>query len=177
MTPVADLIVNCCCMRMTPIQIGLLIVVLVGVAWTVLRRSGLSRTESIRPSNIHLGPIRHQKLPQALEARIRKFEPVFAEVYPRTHDEWLDGFQRDADPEPEVAIWESMASAYQNFTARRLLSPEARKEAFGLLLVRSAADEQQTLAGAKLQHLSRVEAEELLRSYPGTPQPVLYEQR
>jgi hypothetical protein len=164
-------------MRMTPFQIGLLTVVLVGVAWTFVRRPGLSRTESIRPSDIHLGPIRHQKLPEALEARIRRFEPVLAEVYPRTHDEWLEGFQRDADPEPEVAIWESMASAYQNFTAGRSLSPESRKEAFGLLLVRSAADEQQTLAGAKLQHLSRAEAEELLRSYSGAPQPVLYEKR
>ena len=164
-------------MRMTPFQIGLLIAVLVGVTWTLLRRSGPSRPESIRPSDIHLGPILHQKLPEALEARIRKFEPVFAEVYPRTHDEWLEGFQRDADPEPEIAIWESMASAYQNFTAKRSLSPEARKEAFGLLLVRSAADEQQTLAGAKLRHLNPTDAEELLRSYSGAPQPVLYEKR
>jgi hypothetical protein len=91
-------------MRMTPFHIGLVIVAIAAVAYLLLRQSGTARTQSVRPSDIQLGPIRHQNLSDALEARIRKFEPVFAEVYPRTHEGWLDGFQRDADPEPEIAI-------------------------------------------------------------------------
>jgi hypothetical protein len=85
---------------------------------------------------------------------------------------WLDGFKRDLDPEPEVAIWEAMAAAYQTFTQKHTLAVDARKEVFGLLLVRSAADEQTTLSGAKLRHLSPAEAEELVRLYSVTPQPV-----
>ena len=143
----------------------------------MLRKSGAPRSKSVRPSDIHLGPICHQKLSDGLEARIRKFEPIFAEVYPRTHEGWLDGFQRDVDPEPEVAIWEAMAYAYQSFTKKRSISLDAKKEAFGLLLVRSAGDEQHTLSGATLRHLSRADAEELLRLYSAAPQPVLYEKR
>jgi hypothetical protein len=151
--------------------------VVAAVAFFLLRRSPAHRTQSVRPSDIRLGPIRHEKLPDALEARIRKLEPIFAEVYPRTHEGWLDGFQRDVDPEREIAIWEAMGAAYQTFTEKRSPSLDAKKEAFGLLLVRSAGDEQHTLSGATLKHLSRAHAEELLHLYSAAPQPVLYEKR
>jgi len=89
----------------------------------------------------------------------------------------LDGFQRDVDPEPEIAIWEAMATAYQTFTEKRSLSLDAKKEAFGFLLMLSAGDEQHTLSSVTLKHLSRVDAQELLRLYLAAPQPVLYEKR
>jgi hypothetical protein len=164
-------------MRMSPFQIALVIAVVATAAFLLLRKSTAPRSQTVRPSDIQLGPVRHEKLSDAHVARIRKFEPIFAEVYPRTHEGWLDGFQRDVNPEPEVAIWEAMAAAYQDFTEKRALDLEAKKEAFGLLLVRSAGDEQHTLSSATLKHLSRAEAEELLRLYSAAPQPVLYEKR
>jgi hypothetical protein len=157
---------------MSPFHIVLGIAVIAVVGFLLLRQSGASRTQSVRPSDLQLGPLRHATLSAEMDARIRRFEPIFAEVYPRSHEEWLDGFKRDLHPEPEVAIWEAMAAAYQTFTARHALAADARKEAFGLLLVRSAADEQTTLSGAKLRHLSPAEAEELVRLYSVTPQPV-----
>ena len=161
-------------MRMSPFHIALASVLIVSFAFFLMRNSRFARTRSVRLSDIQLGPIRHQKLPDGLEARVLKFEPIFAEVYPRTHQGWLDGFMRDTNPEPEVAIWEAMALAYQSFTENRSLSLDAKKEAFGLLLMRSAGDEQQTLSGTVLKHLSRADAEVLLRSYSAAPQPVLY---
>jgi hypothetical protein len=162
-------------MRMSPFQIILVIVALVAIGFFWLRKP--AQSQSTRPANLQLGPIRHASLPDSLVTRVQKFEPVFAEVYPQTHEQWLEGFQRDADPEPEVAIWESIAAAYQKFTQERNLSLDAKREAFGLLLVRSSASEQQTLAGAKFQHLSRADAEELLRLYTATPQPIQFEKR
>lgn len=164
-------------MRMSPLHTALVILVIVAAVFLLLRRSEVPHTQSVRPSDLQPGPIRHAQLSEAMEARIRKFEPVFVEVYPRTHQEWLDGFQRDIDPEAEVAIWEAMATAYQTFTAKRSLSLDVKREAFGLLLVRSAGDELHTLATAKLQHCSRADAEELLHLYAAAPQPVLYEKR
>ena len=145
-------------MRTTPQQVlvamAVLFVAVLFQYWMRLPPSNESAPPKLKP-----GPIRHEKLPDALVERIRKFEPVFAEVYPDTHEQWLDGFQRDAHPESEVAIWEAMAFAYQTFTEKRSLNMDAKKEAFGLLIVRSAASEQQTLARNKLKHLSRAEAE------------------
>ena len=162
-------------MRISRLHIVLAVAVTVLVALLLLRKSGQSRTQLIRASDLQFqpGPILHARLPEPLVARIRNFEPVFAEVYSRTHQEWLDGFQRDINPETEVAIWEAMAVAYQNFTRERALTPEAKGEAFGLLLVRSAADEQQTLSDAKLKHLTRADAEQLLRLYSAPPKPVV----
>jgi hypothetical protein len=162
---------------MTPFQIGLVLIVIAVVTYFLLRQSGVIRARSVQRSHIKLSPIRHQKLSDSLDARIRVLEPVFAEVYPLTHEAWLDGFQRDAHPEREIALWETMAAAYQSYTGKRSLSLDARKEVFGLLLVRSAVDEQHTISGAKLQYLSRADAEEVVRLYSTALQQSSYEKR
>src|SRR5689334_9700006 len=117
---------------MSPFHIVLGIAVIVVVGLLLLRQSGAPRTQSVRPSELQAGPVRHATLSAEMDARIRRFEPIFAEVYPRSHEELLDGFKRDLDPEPEVAIWEALATAYQAFTQKHTLATDARKEAFGL---------------------------------------------
>ena len=57
-----------------------------------------------------IAPLRHADLPSDLIDRIRKLQPAFAEVYPLSLKEWLDGFQRDTNPEREVMTWETMAA-------------------------------------------------------------------
>jgi hypothetical protein len=99
-------------------------------------------------------------------------EAVFAEVDPSSHEVWIDGFKRDLNPEREIAIWEAMAAAYQTFTNRHTLDLACRKEAFGLLLTRSGADEEATLSKQKLQHLTPAQAQELVRLYSAEPQPI-----
>jgi len=110
------------------------------------------------------GPILHQHLSFDLEERIRKLEQVLAEVYPISHQEWVEGFQRDLNPESEVRIYEAIASAYQAFMAKQALILPAKKEAYGLLCT-AGGNVEKTLARAKLQYLSGKEAEELLRLY------------
>ena len=161
-------------MRMNPFSIVVFIVIIAVVAYALMHESGAFRPPPVGVEDIQQGPIRHSQLPDAQVERIRKMEPIFAEVYPRSHEEWLDGFQRDLDPEPEIVIWEAMAAAYQGYTGKRSLSKDAKLEVFGLLLVRSAGDEPSTLAGAKLKHLSRAEAEEVLHLYSAAPQPVQF---
>jgi hypothetical protein len=109
-------------------------------------------------------PIRHQKLPPDLEERIRKFEPVFEEVYPKSHEEWLEGFKCDINPQSEVRLWEAMAYAYQTFLRNRSFSRPARKEIFGLLVTAGGTIEE-TLSLAKLDYLTRSEATEVLQLY------------
>ena len=110
------------------------------------------------------GPILHKSLSPDLEERIRKLEPVLAEVYPISHQEWLEGFQRDLNPEEEVRIFEAIASVYQAFLAKQALILPAKKEAYALL-VTSGGTMEETLARTKLRHLSRKDAEELLGLY------------
>lgn len=130
-----------------------------------------SGTTMVDPSSIQPGPIRHERLDDALIARVRAFEPVLADIYSMSHEKWLEGFQRDLNPESEIAIWESIAAAWQRLPSLGTLTPDERKEAFGILLVRSGSDDvDSTLAG--LKHLSRSRAETLLGFYTAPPKPV-----
>jgi len=130
--------------------------------------------ESLKARDIQPGPIRHDQISDELDARIRRFAAVFAEVYPITHKEWLDGFQRDVVPENEVAIWEQMASAYSKFLAATDVDEAARKEAFGLLLVRSSTADVQAQF-SELKALTPDQAKTLLAHYEAAPKPVTYQ--
>jgi hypothetical protein len=162
-------------MRISPLLIlfGIAVIVaMIAAGVVLLRQTRAPGTMSVRTADIQPGPLRHATLSAELDERIRHFEPIFAEVYPRSHEEWLDGFKRDQNPESEVAIWEAIAAAFQKFTEKHTLTKEARQEAFALLLVRSGSDEQTTLSGVKLRHLSPAEASELVKLYSARPQPV-----
>lgn len=132
--------------------------------------------DSLKAENIEMGPIRHKTLPDDLDARIRKFSAVFAEVYPCSHEEWVDGFQRDKNPENEVVIWEHMASAYSRFLESNEVGAAARNEAFGLLLVRSGTEDVESSL-TKLKALTREQAKSLLSHYQHVAKPVVVKQR
>ena len=155
------------------IIILLAVIAVITALWLVFRRSGVSRTLQIDPSMLEIGPIRHDTLSESLIARIHELQPVFAEVYPRTMEEWIDGFKHDLRPEREVAIWEAMASAYSSFITNRTLTSDARHEVFGFLLQRSMDDKRSVLASAAPKHLTRPEVEELVSLYSAAPQPLI----
>jgi hypothetical protein len=48
-------------------------------------------------------------------------------------DEWLDGFQREAHPEQEVAWWERLARCYVVYISPNKLNPEQRRVAFSVI--------------------------------------------
>jgi len=120
----------------------------------------------IKVSEINTTPLFHRQISTELEERIRKFEPVFAELYPKTHSEWLEGFQAELDPENEVRIWEAMTCAYQSFLANYALSLPARKEAFCMLCSGQTVNpEMGCLSEAQKTELVRLYSEALAKSH------------
>ena len=149
-------------------------VVLIGAAAIILwyRASRQSPYEAAKESMAYqVGPIRHPELPAALIERIRRLEETFVEIYPVTHEEWLDGFKRDANPEREIAIWEYMASAYTQFLSTGNFDTDTRKEMLGVLLTRSSSADVESLF-FNLKHLTEKQARSLLLLYEAAPQPV-----
>lgn len=102
-------------------------------------------------------------------ARITRIQARMAEVDPTPLPKLLEDFSRDAHPEREIAIWEAIADAYERFAPGR--SIEAKREAFGLLLVRSASPEADVVKQPR-KVLTEVEVTELLRGYTAAPQPI-----
>ena len=119
----------------------------------------------VDPKTIQPGPIRHEALNENQLARIRALHITFAEVDPNPLEKWVDNFKRDADPDRELEVWERMARAYRRYCETRPLSPEAKRDVFRVVLLRSTAPEQEVLEKVKLKTLSRDEAAEIMKGY------------
>lgn len=105
--------------------------------------------------------------------RARILGMMLARVHPKTHQEWQDGFTRDAHPERELRIWEHIAKAFLTIEQVEFASDDLKTEAFALLLARSWSATNDVLREMKLKHFSPRAAKRLLRSYELRPLPLV----
>jgi hypothetical protein len=119
----------------------------------------------IKVSKLQESPIRHTSLALSLLTRIDNIASVFEEVDDRPKSEWTKDFQRDANPEKEVAIWEVMAAVYTVFQKGRTLALEAKKETFHVLLMRSLNDAETVRREIAIRHLSNSDIGVLLETF------------
>jgi hypothetical protein len=119
----------------------------------------------VAPASLEPGPIRREGLSSIQMERIHKLRNALAEVYHSPIEKWVDNFKRDADPDKELAVWERIAAGYTQYCSKRLLSIEAKKDVFQLLLLRSMAPEQEVLNRIKLKTLTVDEAKEILKEF------------
>ena len=131
-----------------------------------------ARTQWVDPNKLKPGPIRHASLTEEQMARVQRVQKVFSEVDPSPIEKWAEDFRRDLDPERELSLWESMATAYETFTASRTLTFAARKEVFAVVLLRSGAPEEEVLKHAKLKVLTEKDARDIMRLFSTRPAPV-----
>ena len=139
---------------------------------TLLTFFGISRKNKaqepdaqwVDPASLKPGP-RHQGLSPKQMERIYKLRNTLAEVEHSSIEKWIDNFKRDANPDKELAIWERIADGYKRYCSKRLLSIDAKKDVFQLLLLRSMASEKEVLNHIKLKTLTVDEAKETLKEF------------
>jgi hypothetical protein len=119
----------------------------------------------VDPASLKPGPLRHQGLSPNQMERIYNLRNTLAEVEHSPIEKWVDNFKQDANPDKELAIWERIAAGYARYCSKRLLSIEAKKDVFQLLLLRSMASEQEVLNHVKLKTLTVDEAKETLKEF------------
>lgn len=127
--------------------------------------SGEGRLEWVDPKAIQAGPVRRDSLTDKQMARIRALQATFLEVDGQTVEQWVDNFKRDANPDKELQIWEHMSKAFRAYCDGKKLSPEAKKDVFSVVLLRSMSPEQEVLEHVKLKTLSRDEAIAVMKGY------------
>jgi len=88
----------------------------------------------IDPADIRKGPIRHEKLSDALVSRVRTIRAALLSVYPHTMEFWLDGFKRDVEPEKEVLWWEHLSACFLEHYWTKCQDEEQANAAFRLLM-------------------------------------------
>jgi hypothetical protein len=80
------------------------------------------------------GQLKHPHFGEDVRAVLADLQDTFRDVYPRTLEEWEDGFRRDDHPEWEIAVWLHMGRAYRHFIGGRALSAEQKREIFDVIL-------------------------------------------
>jgi len=82
--------------------------------WQLSQLSGAKvKFAEVSRDEIKSGPIRHHDLPESLLVRIQNIWFAMRDVFDRTLDAMIKGFQRDLRPEREVCIWEKIVGATQ----------------------------------------------------------------
>ena len=154
-----------------------LAVIVIG-ATILLAGCGQSNTSStpktgwVDPNKLSPGPIQHASLTDEQVARATHLQQVFREVDASPLAQWEEDFQRDANPDSELKIWEDMASAYESFTKSRDLSLDAKKDAYQVVILRSAAPEEDVIAHLKLKVLTEKDAREIMAHFSSAPEPI-----
>jgi hypothetical protein len=97
---------------------------------------------------------------------------IFSEIDPSSFEKWVDDFKRDTDPDSELKIWEQIAAAYEAYTATKNLPLAAKREVYGVLLMRSQAPAEAVLKHMRLDVLTENDAREIMALYNDEPKPL-----
>lgn len=91
----------------------------------------LSEVSELEPHSMWVSPgtIKHAALGESMCADIRAIQVAFAEHDLLSMEEWEDGFQRDATPEREIALWLRAANIYRTFSVGEI-SVERRRDVY-----------------------------------------------
>jgi hypothetical protein len=88
------------------------------------------RSDSAKESEV----FRHPPLDAGLKKLMRDFSKLFRDVYPRTSEQWEDGFRRDTHPEREIEIWANIGGAFNHFTRGKKLNIHEKRDVFGIIM-------------------------------------------
>jgi hypothetical protein len=141
-------------------------------------KSENSIVQNINTNELTISPIRHDTLSLEQIEKIQKIQATFSEVNPSTLEQTITDFKRDQNPDNEIAIWLAMAKTYEKFNLQHTeLDINKKKEAYGLILMRSMENEAEAKANSKLKLLTDNEVAEIFSYYDLEAKPITFEQK
>jgi hypothetical protein len=117
-------------------------------------------------------PFRHDPFPPHVKDVMAALSDIFAEHYPRTPEEWENGFRVERDAEREVLMWMHAATTYQKFTRNELL-PHRRADVFRIIMTCMNVEQADMVWSVlELGNLKQREAAKIVDFYfAGPPDP------
>lgn len=129
-------------------------------------------TEWVDPNTIQQGPIIRDGLTPIQIEKIKYLYNTFKEVDPISQEKWIEDFKRDQNPDREIEIWMMMADTYNTYLQKSEFDIEVKKEVYKIILMRSAAPEDEVLKHLNLVHLSKKAAKEIMQTYKLKAKPI-----
>lgn len=137
-----------------------------------------SKVQKIDPNELTISPERHDTLSREQIEKIKKIQSTFSEVNPSTLEQTISDFKRDKNPDNEIKIWLAMANSYEKFKMKHSdLDINKKKEAYGLILMRSMENEAEAKLNSNLKLLTDNEVSEIFSYYEIDAQPISFEQK
>ena len=126
-------------------------------------------TKKIPLDKIIIGPIIHAKLSAALLARIKAYKKILGDADQVTIKTAIDDFRRDLLPQFEVATWERIARAFQDYINRYLVTDlQTRRDVLGVLVIASTSPDRDTDC-AHVHTITQDQIAELYALFKATP--------
>ena len=155
------------------ITIGIIIIFLIiGILYSCNLNRGQNlksdkgKLQTINISELQQNEIVHEKLSDEQINRIKNFQEILKEVNTTPIEKTIENFQRDLNPDKEIAIWERIAKAYKSVNSENEnLSIEDKNEVYNLLLYRSMMPKEQVLKKVKLKSLTLEKANDFINYY------------
>lgn len=107
------------------------------------------------------GEIHHYDFSEVLP-RLKDIYDKLKAVYPITWKQWLEGFQRDANPEREIAFWSVLAKKYASLTKGKPLPLDVRQEYFQITLSALNNGPAHALEVLELKRVSKTQAKRIV---------------
>jgi hypothetical protein len=105
----------------------------------------------------------HPPFTGGLRDLMDEFAILFAHLYPKTPEQWEDGFRSERNLASEIAIWLFMADVFRHFTASRSLEAEKQADILRVILAAVNNGPATALATTSPRTLSRKRAKEILQ--------------
>lgn len=131
---------------------------------------GLDHPVWVDPARLGQGEYHHPPFSPEVRDLFAQLKLALDEVYPRTIDEWEDGFRQDRNPEQEIAIWLHIAEVYKACTFERPLSLEAKQDYLRVLLACSTGPRDLVLQSVTLSTITEADAAGAINSYFVAPE-------
>ena len=119
----------------------------------------------VDPNSLRAGPRRNHNFPKEIIDMIEDMRITFKEVYPISLEEWIEGFDRDSNPEQEIALWSYMADVYKKLIKKYPNKLEYHEEIFKIILACSMGDDAYVLSQAKVKKLSKSDVNLIIKEF------------
>ena len=94
---------------------------------------GIEGVVWVLADQVQSGPLQHPPFDEDVRQHIHRIQETFTEHRPMTSAEWEDGFRRDRDPVPEIALWIHASNIYRDFAKDEPLG-ERRKHVYQVIV-------------------------------------------
>lgn len=131
-----------------------------------VRVQGSDEVVRALPEQLRQGEVKHPEFDEGVREYIRQIQDAFAEQRPLSFEEWEDGFRRDANPEPEIALWLHAARVYNAFAADES-SAERRRDVYRCIATCMTTGPEAVWKVLRPEVLSRAEAEQVVNRFFG----------